>query len=554
VTLSVLETLRGKRVLITGASGFLGKVWLGHLLRDLPELGRVHLLLRPGARGATARLEDLLARSPAFWPLHEAHGDQVGAVVGRVLEPLAGDIAQPGLGLEAATLARLEGRLDAVVHLAGLTDLEPDPRRALAANVDGALHALDVARRTGAALLHVSTAYVAGRRRGAVAEAVALDAPLGSQRELPFVPDDEVRALRALEERVEAEAGDPQVHEALLAQARQQLRRHGRPSDAANRAEFFARERERWVEERLSALASERARHWGWPNTYTFTKALAERLLRGKAGDVPLTIVRPTIVESAEAFPLPGWKEGHQTSAPLVWAMTRGPLRGLPADRRLVLDVIPVDAVARGLTLLLAGLLAGRPLDAAHLGSSDVNPLSMFRAIELTNLADRGSAPGLKALLRPQAVPVGERGYRLGSLPLLRRLARGAREALAVASELVPERFAAQVEGWDRKAARAQRKLGELEHVVETFRPFVLENDCRFRTDGARDLTAELPQGERARFGFDPAALDWRRYWTEVHVPGLERWVYPDLEGRRPERGPRRPVSLVVPQPAKRRA
>ena len=88
----------------------------------------------------------------------------------------------------------------------------------------------------------------------------------------------------------------------------------------------------------------------------------------------------------------------------------------------------------------------------------------------------------------------------------------------------------------------------------------MLENDCRFQTDAARALSGRLDPALRARFGFDPAALDWRAYWTEVHVPGLQRWVYPDLEGRRPERGPKRPVDLrpaeadAAPSPTRARA
>ena len=54
-----------------------------------------------------------------------------------------------------------------------------------------------------------------------------------------------------------------------------------------------------------------------------------------------------------------------------------------------------------------------------------------------------------------------------------------------------------------------------------------------------------LERGEREAFAGDPASLDWRRYWIDVHVPGLRRWIYPRLEGKRPPREPRRELSLA---------
>jgi hypothetical protein len=45
----------------------------------------------------------------------------------------------------------------------------------------------------------------------------------------------------------------------------------------------------------------------GCPNTYVYTKGLAEQLLETKRGSVPLAIVRPSIVTAAESEPFPGW-------------------------------------------------------------------------------------------------------------------------------------------------------------------------------------------------------------------------------------------------------
>ena len=43
------------------------------------------------------------------------------------------------------------------------------------------------------------------------------------------------------------------------------------------------------------------------PNTYTFTKALAEQAVKENASDLPLSIFRPSIVVAAAKEPMPGW-------------------------------------------------------------------------------------------------------------------------------------------------------------------------------------------------------------------------------------------------------
>ncbi|MBL4844821.1 MAG: SDR family oxidoreductase, partial [Planctomycetes bacterium] len=179
-TRSVRETLAGKRLLLTGATGFLGKVWLAHLLEHLPETHWV-LLLRPGGgRGAPdaragRRLADLLETSPAFRGLRERLGpDALARRVEERVRVVAGELTAPDLGLSPEARAALEP-LDAIVNLAGLTDLDPPIGEALDVNVAGALGALELARSCGAALLHVSTAYVAGQRQGLVPEEVVRD-------------------------------------------------------------------------------------------------------------------------------------------------------------------------------------------------------------------------------------------------------------------------------------------------------------------------------------------------------------------------------------------
>jgi hypothetical protein len=44
-----------------------------------------------------------------------------------------------------------------------------------------------------------------------------------------------------------------------------------------------------------------------------------------------------------------------------------------------------------------------------------------------------------------------------------------------------------------------------------------------------------LHDAERAAFGYDVHEIDWRRYWLDVQIPGLDRWSLPILRGERVE-------------------
>ncbi|HJL46789.1 MAG TPA: SDR family oxidoreductase, partial [Polyangiaceae bacterium LLY-WYZ-15_(1-7)] len=72
---SVREAFAGKHLVVTGVTGFLGKVWLGMVLDFLPEVGRLTVIAR-GKKGedAAARFQRIVERSPAFRPLREKHG------------------------------------------------------------------------------------------------------------------------------------------------------------------------------------------------------------------------------------------------------------------------------------------------------------------------------------------------------------------------------------------------------------------------------------------------------------------------------------------------
>ena len=170
--LSIRRAYTGRKVLLTGATGFLGKVWLVMMLDRCPGIGKIYVLLRRKALlSARDRFEKMIATSPAFAPLHERHGEALGEYIARRVEIIEGDVSLPGLGLDEAVAKDVRGGLDLVIHCAGLVDFDPDIREAVSINVDGTAHMADFVEGCARArLLHVSTCYVTGTRPGTIAE------------------------------------------------------------------------------------------------------------------------------------------------------------------------------------------------------------------------------------------------------------------------------------------------------------------------------------------------------------------------------------------------
>jgi long-chain acyl-CoA synthetase len=115
------QAFGGREILLTGVTGFLGKVALAMLLDRYPEIARVHVLVRPRAGGsAEDRFFGKVAAAPPFQPLREKLGNGFEAFLRAKCAPIAGDVADPLLGFSEAQVQQLTGRLGCVINCAGL--------------------------------------------------------------------------------------------------------------------------------------------------------------------------------------------------------------------------------------------------------------------------------------------------------------------------------------------------------------------------------------------------------------------------------------------------
>ena len=434
------QAFRGRELLITGVTGFLGKIALTMLLDRYPEVGKVYVLVRPRAGGtADDRFFGKVVTSPPFRPLRERYGDKLDAFLREKCVPLAGDVTDPLLGLSEAELAKLNGKLACVINSAGLVTFNPSLEFAVSVNTEGARNAAELCKKTGATLVHISTCFVAGTRRGPVFE----DEPVvgsypkahdeAAAARVPFSVETELKDVDALVARTRAQADDHALAAQFRAAAVKRLEEEGRdPADEKALRLAAGRERKLWLAGQLVEAGMARAKAWGWPNTYTYTKAMGEQAIA--ASGCKYALVRPAIVESALRFPFPGWNEGFTTSAPLAFMGLKGQ-RVFPAGHKLVLDLIPVDLVAAGI-LGVAGAACAQRLEQRvfQLASGDVNPFYIRRAVELVALykrryfrerTDRGEHSAFKTWLDTwlEPYPASAQLYQATSAPLFRAAA-----------------------------------------------------------------------------------------------------------------------------------
>ena len=498
---------------MTGATGFLGTALVERLLRSVPGC-EIVALVRPGQRLTPAeRTRREIVRNDCFDRLRSELGDRFESEIARRLTTIGGNVGRDGLELDEAARALLAS-CDIVIHSAATVSFDAPLDGAVEVNLLGpsrvAETVTDLATEHNRALPHlvtVSTAYVNSGHKGDAAEEL-----ITASRWLTDTNwRAEVAAARRTRADADAESRTPEHLVRFHKAARAELGAAG-TSLLAGKTE---RLREDWVKDRMVKAGRSRAQALGWPDAYAYTKSLGERALLETRGDLPVTFVRPSIVESALKEPRPGWIRGFRMAEPVIISYARGLLRQFTGVPEGVVDVVPVDLVVAAIIAVAAHGPDDGP-SVYQVASGAHNPLLYGRLVSLIE-AWFTERPLYDSRGQPIVVPTWSfpgRGKVQGEL---RRATRVLKTAERVVNMLPVRGERAEL------GARLEERRIDAERAldyVELYGAYA-ETEARFKIDRTLELFTTLSRSDQDEFCFDPGVIDWKHYVEDVHLPSV---------------------------------
>ncbi|KAM7528099.1 hypothetical protein LguiB_031509 [Lonicera macranthoides] len=485
---NIVNFFEDKTILVTGATGFLAKIFVEKILRIQPNVKKLYLLIRTtDAKSAARRLHDEIIEKDLFKVLRENFEENGNSYIFKKLIPVSGDISYNNLRIKDSELLQEMWReIDIIVNSAATTNFDERYDVAMGINTFGAMHVVNFAKRCAKLqlLLHVSTAFVCGQREGLILEK-------------PIKMGESLNGALGLDVDAEKKLVEETLNDLLSKEATQEA-----------------------ITTTLMDLGIQRARKYGWPNTYVFTKAMGEMLLGHLKGRLPIVIIRPTIITSTIKEPFPGWVEGFRTIDSITVAYGKGKLTFFLGDLGSIIDTIPGDMVVNSMIVAMV-INSNNPNCHMiyHVGSSLRNPLCYgnvkdfcYRYYTKYPLSDKDGRP-LKVV----------EGTVLSSMARF-RLYMAIRymlplKVLQLVNMILCGRLQNNCYNSKRKINLAMR-LGELYESYVFFRGVFDDTNIEKLQTVAKESNVEEDV-----FYFDPKSFDWEDYFMNIHLPGVVRYV-----------------------------
>ncbi|KAE8780716.1 male sterility protein [Hordeum vulgare] len=486
----VVGYFKDKSILITGSTGFLGKVLVEKILRVQPDVKKLFLLIRASdVESAKFRIQNEIMAKEIFQVLKDKHGVEFHSFVEEKICPLVGDVVHENFGIDIIKLREVSNDIDVIINGAATTNFSERYDVAFNTNVLGVKHICAFAKKCTKLkmLLHVSTAYVAGEKEGLITERT-------------FLMGETLRVGTHLD--IEFELN-------LIKDSKRELR-------ASNSMEKAERKT-------MKELGLKRARNFGWPNTYLFTKAMGEMMMGLLRGDFPVVIIRPSIITSTMKEPLPGWIEGIRTVDTVIMGHAKQTLPFFVTNLDLTLDMIPGDMVVNA---MMAAMAAHSEDQHAwiiyHVNSSVRNPTTSALVIDpmhhyfLENPPCKGRN-GECVQLKKMRI--------FSTLARLRLYTTIKYEIPLEMLRLVSIAFCGV---FSRRYNELNRKYRFLMHTIELYAPLALFKGCFDDTNLERLRMAMNRDGQinngAYSFDFDPKSIHWVDYFYGVHIPGVLKY------------------------------
>lgn len=444
--LSISDFYAEKTIFITGATGFLGKIVIEKLLRDCPLVKKLFLLTR-SRRGVNPqqRIDNILD-SGIFDKVRDMGGDWRSKIV-----PVKGDIAEENLGLSDEDWETLQESVEIVFHSAATVRFDEDLKDAICLNLKGTQNIIKLCRgiKHLEVLVHVSTAYANCDRD-------------------------------TIEERIYPPSVDP--------------------DRLANSIGWMTND---MVNALTPHLIGKR------PNTYTFTKSLAEHVLLQEADNFPIAIFRPSIIGAAWKEPYEGWVDNFNGPSGLFVAAGKGMLRSMIGDLNAVADIIPVDFSANMMLAIAWHRVVKRhsTIPIYHLTTGMLNGCTWGNLCTILTRHFK-TYPFEGVFRRPN--------FSFESRKLMHFY-------WCYISHKIPA-FIADMTSFCAGQRPIMNKLyGKIERATRSLIYFT-SRGWEFSMDNYRGLIQDMSPQDRETFNFDVEKLDWNTYFVRF-VLGIKQFL-----------------------------
>lgn len=453
------EFYEGKRILVTGATGFIGKVFLAKLISSLGETGQIYVMLR-SKRGKSAqqRLSQILNEEPFL--MTKTSNPDARDRWSRMIA-LEGDMSSENLGLSRANCELVCREVDIIFNIAASVQFDAPLKQNLRDNYLGVSNLLNLAIRFKrlTSLVHVSTFY--------------------TNWHMPHIKE-EIVPMNA---------------------------------DCEKLAELI-----NWLPDQLiDQISSKLIKIENRPNSYIYTKALAENLVQKFQGRLPIGIVRPSIVTPSVRDPMPGWVDNVNGPMGLGTLASLGILRNIDWNYYGVADMIPVDVVAN--TMLAVAERTARIADAKQMlvyncSSSSLNPITWGQGFEILR-QESLKAPPYKMLRVPIDVPKHRRAN-----PFMFKLTK--------LSEILFAYFIDFILMLCGQKQILTKLTAKLHHGYEILLPFTTkEYTCS--NENLMSAFDELHPDDKREFNFDVKSIDWQSNFRDCYYGTRTRLLKEDI-------------------------
>ncbi|XP_026430444.1 probable fatty acyl-CoA reductase 5 isoform X2 [Papaver somniferum] len=412
-----------------------------------------------------------------FRVLRKKHGVGFDSFISEKVTPFFGDVSLENLGIKDSDLEKkMHKEINIVANFAAATTFQERYDVALAVNTMGPKHVLNFTEKCEnlEMILHASTAFVCIRETPGVKLETYLNQIFKeSSKFLDVIEEEKKLVQQRLDELKVARVSKKQETAAMI------------------------------------ELGLERAKLYGWPNTYVFMKALGEMTIgRQLERNFPVVIVRPTAVTSTYREPFPGWIEGFKSLDPVVISIGRGKLPCFIGDHdQSFIDIIPGDMVVNAIVVAMVNHLKTNINHNFSRGDKDIiyHIGSSTHTEPLLNLLEYAydyfrqnplMGGGMDEIVKPVFFPT-----------------------MSSFQEHIHNNYVVPMK---------EQKVQFAKRWAEIYERYVLLK-VTFDTSATDQLRmwmkAHCGPEEAVILDFDPKQINWKEYMMNSHIPGLMKYV-----------------------------